>query len=163
VHFDNVLDTIARAEHPFKQYSNYIRCAYSCRIACCSKQLLCSKRPTLHTTLHQLHKPLAMVGVSTQLRLRAAAPASAVHSAVTATCECYCCQQRSGTLTLQLLLSLCTQAEARAEMISDLADMVAAKELIMFFETHPFSQLSNAFDKYYEPYKFRKVLLDMSI
>jgi hypothetical protein len=48
-------------------------------------------------------------------------------------------------------------------MISELADMVAAKELIMFFETHPFSQLSNAFDKYYEPYKFRKVLLDMSI
>jgi hypothetical protein len=50
-----------------------------------------------------------------------------------------------------------------SKMISDLADMVAAKELIMFFETHPFSQLSNAFDKYYEPYKFRKVLLDMSI
>jgi hypothetical protein len=96
-------------------------------------------------------------------------------SAATAISKYYHCEQLPATpllpllavLTLQLLLLLlkllCMQAAARAEMISDLADMVAAKELIMFFETHPFSQLSNAFDKYYEPYKFRKVLLDMSI
>ena len=48
-------------------------------------------------------------------------------------------------------------------MLNDLGDMVAAEKLIMFFETHPFSQISNALDKYYEPYKYRKVLLDMSI
>mmetsp|Transcript_101 Transcript_101/g.138 ORF Transcript_101/g.138 Transcript_101/m.138 type:complete len:349 (+) Transcript_101:31-1077(+) len=53
--------------------------------------------------------------------------------------------------------------EDRMKMINEIAEMIRSEELIMFFETHPFSQLSNALDRYYEPYKFRKILLDMSI
>eukprot|EP00611_Tribonema_gayanum_P032078 TRINITY_DN9444_c0_g2_i1.p2 TRINITY_DN9444_c0_g2~~TRINITY_DN9444_c0_g2_i1.p2 ORF type:complete len:199 (-),score=73.93 TRINITY_DN9444_c0_g2_i1:178-774(-) len=56
-----------------------------------------------------------------------------------------------------------SSAAARQSMVDDIGAMIKAEELILFFEAHPFSNISYALDRYYEPFKYRKVLLDMSI
>jgi trans-2-enoyl-CoA reductase len=54
------------------------------------------------------------------------------------------------------------QPKEAQSMVDDICGMIKREELIMFFESHAFFLAGGALEKYYEPYLFRNVLLDMS-